>query len=173
MGNCLNICGDRGRDGAADDNDKETPADGRKEDEKLQGKEKIPPVSNKTPPVVRSTTLTVHGGLLEEQTTNVYDKYQEIEILGNGSMGHVARVRAKEGYISESHFKPDNNKRNKDFLSRKTNSSISERPTIDYALKSIQLDRVSHVFIEELKNEIEVSIPVAKCIDAKEEVACN
>eukprot|EP00536_Pseudo-nitzschia_multiseries_P005177 jgi/Psemu1/238292/estExt_Genewise1.C_940024 len=62
---------------------------------------------------------------MTEHKIDVYKKYSEIEVLGNGSMGHVAKVVLRDDYLT-------------------------------YALKSIQLDRVSTIFIEELENEIQI-----------------
>jgi hypothetical protein len=169
MGNCLKVCGDGGRDGAIDNSDKQKNGDVRKDRKKPSGRDKKQLVS---PLVVRTTTRTIHDGLLEEQTANVYDKYQEIEVLGNGSMGHVSRVRVKEGASFESESRPLSDVNvNKEFISRKTDSRISERRKNEYALKSIQLDRVSHTFVEELKNEIEVSTKFGKeSVDANHEI---
>lgn len=96
---------------------------------------------------------SMHQGLLRDRNTDVYEKYVEKEVLGQGSMGHVARVQVREGTEGGSAFNANGNKKMK-----QTSSSLSERRKnkIDYALKSIQLDRVSPLFLTELKNEISI-----------------
>ena len=99
---------------------------------------------------------SMHQGLLRERKLDVYQKYSERQVLGQGSMGHVARVQILEGTEGGSAFQPVSKR---GFLKNgKSNSTLSERRNkrVDYALKSIQLDRVSPSFIEELRNEIEI-----------------
>lgn len=99
---------------------------------------------------------SLHQGILRERNYDVYKKYVEHEVLGQGSMGHVARVQIREGMEGGSAFKPDPRTAPKATL--KSSSTLSERRTnrVDYALKSIQLDRVSPMFLEELGNEIDI-----------------
>ena len=146
-----NICG---KDAAA------TTDDGgaiNTHDKKPHGRDKKPTSGKSTSNSGnRSTVHSIHDGLLHEVTTNVYGKYQEIEVLGTGSMGHVARVKVKDGEESTSHYRASNHgKNNHDMISKKTSSHISERKN-EYALKSIQLDRVSPAFLDELANEIDI-----------------
>jgi len=131
---------------------------------------------------------TIHSVIMKEHKHDVYKKYTETEVLGNGSMGHVAKVVVKEGAAGGSAYagsvggamaatKTARNaaKANAAFLTKKSSSgsvgltSCSEINQNDdtyssrsvtqntcYALKSIQLDRVSAAFIDELKNEIDI-----------------
>lgn len=94
---------------------------------------------------------SLHQGIVRERNNDVYQKYEEHEVLGQGSMGHVARVQIKDGAEGGSAFKSGSKV-------TKTSSSLSERRSnrVDYALKSIQLDRVSPMFLEELQNEIDI-----------------
>ena len=103
----------------------------------------------------RSGGASVHEGILRELKTDVYKKYEEAEVLGQGSMGHVARVQVKDGKEGGSAF---NNGKASAYKKSDTNDSLSERrkTKIDYALKSIQLDRVSPMFLDELANEIDI-----------------
>jgi hypothetical protein len=79
-------------------------------------------------------------------------------------MGHVARVQIREGEEGGSAFKSNGKKKvfatAKGFAAAKSSSSVtlSERRNhkVDYALKSIQLDRVSPQFVDELRNEIDI-----------------
>jgi hypothetical protein len=113
---------------------------------------------------IRDTTehVSMHEGMLRERKYDVYKKYEEKEVLGQGSMGHVARVQVRDGteggsaFNSESNGRPSNKKNNPKL--GKTSSSLSERRQnkVDYALKSIQLDRVSPQFLDELRNEIDI-----------------
>ncbi len=89
-----------------------------------------------------SGTTTIHSTILQSHNLDVYKKYAEIEVIGRGSMGHVAKVALKEGAI--------NTRRSFGASSRSMN-----KPAY-YALKSIILDRISTTFIVELKNEIDI-----------------
>jgi Protein kinase domain len=114
----------------------------------------------------RSSVHSVHGGMLRERKIDVYKKYTEVEVLGTGSMGHVAKVQVKEGEEGGSAYRGstsgvslgDRKNEKKPVELQPTTSSLSERRRhkVDYALKSIQLDRVSPTFVDELKNEIEI-----------------
>jgi len=99
--------------------------------------------------------VSVHQGILRELNIDVYKKYTEHEVLGQGSMGHVARVQVKEGKEGGSAF---NSKHSKKAFGTQSSSNLSERrrEKVDYALKSIQLERVSPMFLDELKNEIDI-----------------
>lgn len=94
-----------------------------------------------------ATSPSIHGGIMREHSIDVYKKYSEMEVLGTGSMGHVSRVTLKEGgggtVASGSG-------------GAGSASCESRRHKIEYALKSIQLDRVSPSFVDELKNEIDI-----------------
>jgi hypothetical protein len=109
---------------------------------------------------VRDTTehLSMHEGMLRERKYDVYKKYQEQEVLGQGSMGHVARVQTRDGTEGGSAFTSENSKHHNNHKLGKESSSLSERRQnkVDYALKSIQLDRVSPQFLDELRNEIDI-----------------
>lgn len=97
---------------------------------------------------------SIHTGMLRTRTIDVYKKYDTIEVLGQGSMGYVSKVQVKEGEEGGSAFKPVNTK----IMKKQNSSSLSERRLnrVDYALKQIQLDKVSTMFLEELHNEIDI-----------------
>jgi len=103
-------------------------------------------------------TSTIHKGILQSHTLDVYQKYKEVEVIGKGSMGHVAKIilneSTRKSYTSSRRSQRseagDDNIGNANFL-----SSVVSKPST-YALKSIQLDRISATFIVELKNEIEI-----------------
>lgn len=110
---------------------------------------------------VRHTTnhTSMHEGFIRERNLDVYKKYEEMEVLGKGSMGHVARVQVREGAEGGSAFNSSSHgKRNPKLPPGSTSSTLSEKRKhkVDYALKSIQLDRVSPQFLEELRNEIDI-----------------
>ena len=69
-------------------------------------------------------------------------------------MGHVARVRVREGTEGGSTYHGKNERS----LSNASSSSPFERrkETVEYALKSIRLDRVSPNCRRELQNEIDI-----------------
>jgi hypothetical protein len=68
-------------------------------------------------------------------------------------MGGVARVAVKENQKGGSAFAP---KKNKKKLLRLMSLSERRKHEVNYALKSILLDRVSPKFVQELKNEIDI-----------------
>jgi len=146
---------------------------------------------------------TIQAAILVEHSVDVYKKYTETEVLGNGSMGHVAKVKINDdfrggsayaasggvagkpsqaeldvdkakaflkqaGYEKSSEF-PDSNRNSVNSSGTtsgadgslvdtrsSTNTNNNTNKDSHYALKSIQLDRVSTTFIEELKNEIHI-----------------
>jgi serine/threonine protein kinase len=105
------------------------------------------------------TDPSIHANLLLESKEDVFKKYSVVQVLGNGSMGTVSKVKIKKHKVGGSAFQPkskgvfgflkkQNNKR-KEGETREHNSQ-----DYIYALKSIILDRVSSVFLDELRNEI-------------------
>lgn len=118
----------------------------------------------------KSSIHSIHGGILRERKIDVYQKYREVAVLGSGSMGHVAKVEVREGEEGGSAYRYSTSvdsslnggvkskSKPKNVELQPTTSSLSERKRhhIDFALKSIQLERVSPTFVEELKNEIEI-----------------
>lgn len=106
---------------------------------------------------------SLHDNLLREKNKNALKKYEVLNVLGTGSMGTVSMVKIKDSKIGGSAFKSSKGLVGKALnkLFKKQASSIpdsSERRKVDnlYALKSIQLDRVKPLYVEELKNEIEI-----------------
>jgi serine/threonine protein kinase len=91
---------------------------------------------------------------------DIEEHYEILEILGEGSMGKVSCVRKKKEAIGGSAYTV----KKKTWFGRKVSVSkhtlpkdVSEHSSRKYyALKSIILSRVSHDFIEELRNEIAI-----------------
>lgn len=160
MGNCLDIC----KGGASAD--ATAPGASHQNEKKQHGWDKTPAAKKPSSDGNRSKVHSLHEGLLHQQTSDVYGKYEEVEVLGTGSMGHVARVKIKDSLEGRSTYRAsssgsssdENNdkQRTSQIVPRKTNSSISDRRKVEYALKSIQLERVSPTFIDELNNEIDI-----------------
>lgn len=105
----------------------------------------------------KKNTQSVHSVMLRHRNIDVFQKYETIEVLGQGSMGAVSKVRVKEGQEGGSAFNP-NPKAKKGMAKQSSSVSLSERRhnKVNYALKQIQLDKVSSVFLEELHNEIDI-----------------
>lgn len=101
----------------------------------------------------QKNTQSVHSVILRHRNIDVYKKYETIEVLGQGSMGSVSRVKIRGGQEGGSAFNPKSKK-----AMVRQSSSLSERRAnkVDYALKQIQLDKVSSAFLEELHNEIDI-----------------
>jgi len=93
----------------------------------------------------------IQKGILQSHKIDVYKKYTEIEVLGNGSMGHVAKVVLKESKSTRRSIDSSN-----DSEVGFSTAKISSSKPATYALKSIQLDRISSTFVTELKNEIDI-----------------
>jgi hypothetical protein len=84
----------------------------------------------------------------------VFEKYEILQVLGQGSMGYVAAVQVRSGKVAGSATDPKKKRFN---IFRKKGSNpkaIEETSEHTYALKTIQIDRVSTLFIEELENEV-------------------
>jgi serine/threonine protein kinase len=99
---------------------------------------------------------SVHSVLTRHRNDDVYKKYKTVEVLGQGSMGCVSKVQVREGQEGGSAFNPVQKKKRGSKMA--ASGSLSERrmAKVDYALKQIQLDKVSSAFIEELHNEIDI-----------------
>lgn len=109
-----------------------------------------------------SVSSSLHGNILKESTENVFDKYEILQVLGQGSMGYVAKVKVRSGRVSGSATVPKSKRgplglglvaalRKKKVENPKNIEETSEHV---YAIKTIQIDRVSPVFIQELENEV-------------------
>ena len=112
--------------------------------------------------------LTSH--MIRERNANVWDYYEEVRRIGEGSIGAVSLVRRKKGTEGGSaytyHTKSTSPLRF--FLlggccrQPTTKRRPFEYPTVhsahtkEYALKSIKLRLVEKKYIDELRNEIEV-----------------
>jgi serine/threonine protein kinase len=120
-----------------------------------------------------SHSHSVHNSILRIETkSDVYKKYEVLESLGSGSMGNLEKVRLRRDKIGGSAFNP----RRKGLMGslKKTLHNLGMSPNTKaysprfsedvswdeddycYALKSIHLDKVSPLFLEELRNEIEI-----------------
>lgn len=108
----------------------------------------------------RSNQTSIHGGILREQTIDVYKKYEEVEVLGTGSMGHVSKVAVRDQVAGSSTYRKSqsNLDRSPGSNDESDDGEGQERKKhkIEYALKSIQLERVTPSFVDELKNEIDI-----------------
>lgn len=51
-----------------------------------------------------SRSSTIHSHIMKQHSLDVYQKYEEQEVLGQGSMGHVAKVVIKKGYDGGSAY---------------------------------------------------------------------
>jgi serine/threonine protein kinase len=106
-----------------------------------------------------------HSMLFRETKEDVFDKYELVDVLGTGSMGAVAKVRIKPNKVGGSAFvrKTRGGIFGWGLLGKSksipTGHSLQKQSNVGehlYALKSIQLDRVSDMFIDELRNEVSI-----------------
>lgn len=94
----------------------------------------------------------------EQAKKDVYRKYEVIEVLGQGSMGAVSKVRVRSDKVGGSALRSEESRGPFSLLKRKkkVESPLELSHTHMYALKSIILDRISDRFLQELKNEIDI-----------------
>ena len=94
----------------------------------------------------RSSTgrSSLHAGIIRMRNVDVFSKYKTIEVLGQGSMGFVQKVQIREGAEGGSAVSEG--------------KQLSERrlKKVDYALKQIVLEKVNPIFMDELRNEIDI-----------------
>jgi hypothetical protein len=82
-------------------------------------------------------------------------------------MGAVSKVQVKEGQEGGSAFNPIQKKKSRSKLTAAEGLSERRVTKVDYALKQIQLDKVSSVFIEELHNEIDILKGMVRILNRK------
>uniref|UniRef100_A0A7S3P976 Calmodulin n=1 Tax=Amphora coffeiformis TaxID=265554 RepID=A0A7S3P976_9STRA len=107
-----------------------------------------------------STSGSFHGNILKESTERVFDKYEILQVLGQGSMGYVAKVKVRSGRVGGSATDP---KRKKGLFAAfrkhkgpENPKEIEETSNHVYAIKTIIIEKVSPAFIQELENEIDI-----------------
>jgi len=87
---------------------------------------------------------------------NVFDSYEVIKVIGEGSMGTIMKVRRRRPH-PHSHFFDRfwriNNIRQPIALKKEAAESS---PEITYALKAIQKDQVNELYHSEMRNEISI-----------------
>jgi calcium-dependent protein kinase len=109
-----------------------------------------------------SRSQSLQTNVIRERTDEVEKKYEVLQVLGEGSIGAVSRVRVRPEAIGGSAYNSDHDdsgcfgcclpKSN-----GKNRLPISDRNVkVEYAMKSIQLRRISADFVEELRNEVEI-----------------
>ena len=108
-------------------------------------------------------TGSLNTNMLRELVGNVEKKYEIVKTIGEGSMGAISKARVREGKIGGSAYKDEQG--DKGIMSKvfKVGEEKNMIPLGDrrenevfYALKTIQLARISESFIEELRNEIDI-----------------
>jgi len=109
-----------------------------------------------------SRSQSLHRNVIRERTDEVEKKYEVLQVLGEGSIGAVSRVRVRPEAVGGSAYNSDHDdggcfgcclpKSNE-----KNRSPVNDRNAkVEYAMKSIQLRRISAEFVEELRNEVEI-----------------
>mmetsp|Transcript_24395 Transcript_24395/g.50694 ORF Transcript_24395/g.50694 Transcript_24395/m.50694 type:complete len:535 (-) Transcript_24395:124-1728(-) len=105
-------------------------------------------------------THDLRGNLMRSRSageTDVFDVYDKVKTLGEGSMGSVAMVRRKGNPSDLGSFK--NRKSGVEISGDEERGAVKRRSSHSaglFALKAIQLSRMSEEFIAELKNEIDI-----------------
>lgn len=124
---------------------------------------------------------SIHKNILRVQkSSDVFKKYEVTQVLvGSGSMGAVSTVKIKDHKVGGSAVKPKTRGLmgiiRKKF--QKNTVTLEDRREEDheFALKSIHLDRVSPLFLQELKNEIHIlrSMDHPSIVKAHEVYLCS
>lgn len=96
----------------------------------------------------------------EQKNRDVFKYYEVTKVLGEGSMGAVSAARKKDSAIGGSAYRKNGffrmfGKKKSAFVDTSSSVRASVHNT-DYALKTIQLSRISDEFVEELRNEIDI-----------------
>ena len=124
---------------------------------------------------------SLHKNILRVQkSSDVFKKYEVTQVLvGSGSMGAVSTVKIKDHKVGGSAVAP----KARGLMGiirkklRKNQVRLEDRRSEDheFALKSIHLDRVSPLFIDELKNEIAIlrSMDHPSIVKAHEVFLCS
>lgn len=122
--------------------------------------------SSQHSPTNSEHSTSLHANILREiENDDPFRKYEVIQVLGEGSMGAVFKVQIRKSHVGGSAFRPRKQKGlMKLFRFLVKHDKHSEQPTqvsehtddFIYGMKRIMLDRISPVFIEELKNEIDI-----------------
>jgi serine/threonine protein kinase len=98
---------------------------------------------------------SMHTNMMRMMHDDVFKKYKVLEVLGNGSMGFVAKAKIRSKKVGGTAITME--KTRIPFVRKKSNDLADMRVTpVLYALKSIQVDRVSDQFLEELWNEMDI-----------------
>ncbi|KAL3793600.1 hypothetical protein ACHAWO_001649 [Cyclotella atomus] len=95
----------------------------------------------------------------ERKHANVWDYYQLIRLLGEGSIGSVSLVRRKKGTEGGSAYPKKSAMQKILGCCSSITEAVNDTPNSNahlYAIKSIQLSLVQQIYLDELKNEIEV-----------------
>lgn len=98
---------------------------------------------------------SIQSNMLRMLSDDVFKKYRVIDVIGHGSMGYIAKAKVRTEKVGGSAISDK-----KGFLKKKKKKGggIHElrASEVRYALKSIQVDRVSASFLNELRNEIDI-----------------
>lgn len=88
----------------------------------------------------------------ETQKRNVYEFYDQVRVIGEGSMGSISMVRKKANMVGGSAYKHGKFGRGE----KAPEDVVAQTMKKVYALKSILLTKVSDDMMDELRNEIAV-----------------
>jgi serine/threonine protein kinase len=103
-------------------------------------------------------TGMLNTNMVHERTGDVLTKYEVIRTIGEGSMGAISKARIKDHKKGGSAYNPE--PQNVTQMFTHGSESVQLKPegrrqaSVYYALKTIQLARVTPEFIDELRNEI-------------------
>jgi serine/threonine protein kinase len=112
------------------------------------------------PPLHRDASL--HDNLIRiSRKGDVLKKYHVVKVIGTGSMGTVSIVQVRDDKVGGSAFESYSKGLFGTTIGQKHKTTpIQERPPKStnylYAMKTIQLDRISTIYIDELYNEISI-----------------
>jgi serine/threonine protein kinase len=98
---------------------------------------------------------SMHTNMMRMMHDDVFKKYKVLEVLGNGSVGFVAKAKIRSKKVGGTAIPME--KTCIPYVRKRSNDLTDMRATpVLYALKSIQVDRVSDQLKDELWNEIDI-----------------
>ena len=107
---------------------------------------------------------TIHSNLVREQHVDFDELYEIVELIGEGSISNISKIKRKESAEGGS-SRPDfvhrkdivtKGSSNREEPTRELTNDHKSHPTEYFALKEIDLSFVKQEYIDELHNELEM-----------------
>jgi len=104
-------------------------------------------------------TGTLNTNMVHERHGDVFKKYEVVHTIGEGSIGAISKARIRDKMKGGSAYHPEPQNLIQQWIPHKDHKGTlpkSQQRSVDvyYALKTIQLSRITPEYIDELRNEI-------------------